>query len=290
MQQSDQAGRTPKGPTTGPIQPLIVVVETTAEDDDHLDAGDQPSPQQPQDDDEQDRLPPVPQQDPIGSTPPPPAAPDGPDDPTPPPSSREPKALPLPVVSAPRMQPPLPALVAATVGISIILFGVAIGILLATNPTSLGPLIGWLPGLTPTASVTLTPAHRSLHATVPITAVTGTPDPTKRQVSARLLTVTSSTFTQTVPTTGHGHTQAAQAHGTLSLLVDAQGTWGYQFSSTEISQVSRRIAGLPRPHALHLLKQNGHIQTVSITETWNATDIPTDPAHIQIMVLDIVNG
>jgi len=80
------------------------------------------------------------------------------------------------------------------------------------------------------------------------------------------------------------------AHGTLSLLVDAQGTWSYQFSSTEITHLSRQIAGLPRQQAIHLLKQDGHIQAVSITQTWNATDIPTDPAHIQVMVLDVVNG
>jgi VCBS repeat-containing protein len=80
------------------------------------------------------------------------------------------------------------------------------------------------------------------------------------------------------------------AHGTLSLLVSAQGTWSYQFSSAQISQVSKRIAGLSRQEALHLLKQDGHIQAVSITETWNATSVPTDPAHIQIMVLDVVNG
>jgi len=80
------------------------------------------------------------------------------------------------------------------------------------------------------------------------------------------------------------------AHGTLSLLVNAQGTWSYQFSSAQINQLSRRIAGLPRQQAIHLLKQEGHIQAVNITETWNTTNIPTDPAHIQIMVLDMVNG
>jgi VCBS repeat-containing protein len=80
------------------------------------------------------------------------------------------------------------------------------------------------------------------------------------------------------------------AHGTLSLLVSTQGTWGYQFSSAEINQLSRHIAGLPRQQAIHLLKHDTHILAVSITETWNATTIPTDPAHIQIMVLDVVNG
>jgi VCBS repeat-containing protein len=80
------------------------------------------------------------------------------------------------------------------------------------------------------------------------------------------------------------------AHGTLSLLVSAQGTWSYQFSSAEIGQLSRRIVGLPRQDAIHLLKYDPHIQAVSIIETWNATTIPSDPAHIQVMVLGMVSG
>ncbi len=483
------------------MRPLIVVMETTAEDEDprRPDPSGQPSP--PQQDDEQDRLPPLLQeeeQDPAAAVPPQ-EAPDGPE-PSPPPQ-REPKPLPLPVGAA-RAQPPFPFLIAATLGISIILLGVGMAILLAVNPTSLGPVLAWLPGITPTASVTLTPMHQNLHTSVPITAVTGTPDPTRRQVSARLLSVKSSTFTQTVPTTGHGHTQAQQAqgtltfynaapyaqtvaagtvltgadgvelvtdqvaylpagnlpdvgiatvpaqavqigpqgniapldlnglccvagvsvknvdaflagqnarnypivaqqdvdavagpqsatltqaaqtslqgnvrpneqltspaqchptvstnhpvgseathvtitlsvtcqaevydaqavqqsastvlseqarkslgtgysvqgaiktsvtqvatteqaHGTLSLLVSVQGTWSYQFSSDEIGQLARKIAGLPRQEAVRLLKQEGHIQAVSITETWNATSIPSDPAHIQVMVLGVVAG
>jgi len=81
-----------------------------------------------------------------------------------------------------------------------------------------------------------------------------------------------------------------QAHGTLSLLVSAQGTWSYQFSSAQVSQLTRKIAGLPRQAALRLLKRDAHIQAVSITETWNASRLPTDPAHIQVMILDNVGG
>src|SRR5450755_1745003 len=163
MQQQEQ--RDPKGPTTGPMRPLIVVMETTAEYEDPLrpDPSGQPSP--PQQGDEQDRLPPLLQeeeQDPAAAVPPQ-EAPDGPE--PPPPPQREPKPLPLPVGAA-RAQPPF--LIAATLGISVILLGVGMGILLAVNPTSLGPMIAWLPGITPTASVTLTPMHQSLHTSVPI--------------------------------------------------------------------------------------------------------------------------
>jgi VCBS repeat-containing protein len=494
MQQHEQQ---PNGPTTGPMRPLIVVMETTDGQ------GEDPLPKQgkPQEDAEQDRLPPIVEEEEEGKTPPAPLQPDEPNGPEPTPPPRDPRPLSLPVVAA-RAPRSFPLLVAGTLGISIILLGVALGILLATNPTSLGPVIAWLPGITPTASVTLTPAQESLHASVPITAVTGTPDPSRAQVSARLLSVKSQTFTQTVPATGHGHTVAQQAqgtltfynaapyaqtvaagtvltgvdgvelvtdqvaylpagnlpdvgmatvpaqavqvgpqgniaqldlnglccvagvsvkntgafvggqnardytivarqdveniagpqsstltgqaqadlqgevhpneqlaspaqchpalhtdhpigseathvtitlsvtcqaevydaqavqqlasatlgeqartklgagysvqgtikttvtqvatteaaHGTLSLLVGAQGTWSYQFGSAAINQLSRQITGLPRQEAIHLLKQDGHIQAVSITETWNATNIPSDPAHIQIMVLDVVNG
>jgi VCBS repeat-containing protein len=490
----------PQGPTTGPMRPLIVVMETTdGQGKDSLPEQESQSPQQ--QDDEQDRLPPIAEEEEEGGTPPAPPHPEKLNGPDPVPPPREPRPLSLPVVAA-RAPRSFPLLVAGTLSISIILLGIGLGIVLATNPSSLGPMIAWLPGITPTASVTLTPAQKSLHASVPITAVTGTPDPSRAQVSARLLSVKSRTFTQTVLATGHGHTQAQQAqgtltfynaapytqtvaagtvltgadgvalvtdqaaslpagnlpdvgmatvpaqavqagpqgniasldlnglccvagvsvkntdafvggqnardypivarqdveavtgpessvltqqvqtslqgeirpdeqlasptqchptlrtdhpigseathvtitlsvtcqaevydaqavqqlasaalgeqarttlgagysaqgtiktsvtqvatteaaHGTLSLLVSAQGTWSYQFSSAQINQLSRRIAGLPRQQAVHLLKQEGHIQAVSITETWNAMTIPTDPAHIQIMVLDVVNG
>ncbi len=481
----------PTGPATGPMHPLIVVMETTEghEEDLHPEQG-KPH----QQDDEQDRLPSISEEE--SGTPPIPSQPNEPNGPEPTPPPREPRPLSLPVVAAPTPRS-FPLLVAGTLGISIILLGVALGLLLATNPSSLGPMIAWLPGITPTASITLTPAQKSLHTSISITAVTGTPDPSRAQVSARLLSVRSHPFIQTVPATGRGHTGAQQArgtltfynaapyaqtvaagtvltgadgvelvtdqaasmpsgnlpdvgmatvpaqavqvgpqgniapldlnglccvagvsvkntdaftrgqnardylvvarqdveavagpgsstltqqaqtglqgeirpgeqlaspaqchpvlqtdhpigseathvtitltvtcqaevydqqavqqlasaalseqartklgagysvqgtiktivtqvattevaHGTLSLLVNAQGTWGYQFSNVEINQLSRRIAGLSWQQAIHLLKHAPHIQSVSITETWNATTIPSDPNHIQMMVL-----
>ncbi len=497
MQLSDQPEREPKGPTTGPLRPLIVVMETT-EGEEEPRHNEETSP--PQGGDEQDRLPPITEKE-RRIPPPAPPQPEGRDEPEPVLPPRDPRPLSLPVAAA-RPRRPLSLLIAVSLGISVTLLGIAVGILLAVNPTSLGPVITWLPGVMPTASVTLTPAQESLHTSVSITAVIGTPDPSRQQVSARLLSGKSHTFTQTVPATGHGHTvaqqaqgtltfynaapyaqtvaagtvltgadgvalvtdqaaslpaanlpdvgmatvpaqavqvgqegniapldlnglccvagvsvkntdaftggqnarnytvvarqdvdaitgpqsatltQAAQAslqgeirpneqltnpaqchstvstnhpvgseatqvtisltvtcqgevydqqavqqfagtvlseqarktlgagysvqgsiktsvaqvatteatHGTLSLLVSAQGMWSYQFSSAEISQLSKRIAGLPRQQAIRLLKHDPHIQAVSITETWNATNIPTDPAHIQIMVLDVING
>ncbi len=507
MQQADQQAHEPKGPTTGPLRPVIVVMDTIddeEEEDPRLDEGTPPPHNE--DDEEQDRLPPVPAEE--GNASPPRAQPKEPgtpddDEPTtsgPPSPPREPRPLSLPKATArPRRQF---SLLIALIGISLMLLGVAVGILLVVSPASLGAVMTLLPGISPRASVTLTPAQARLHTAVSLTAVTGTPDPTKGQVRARLLSEQSPAFTQTVSTTGHGHTRAQaaggtltfynaapytqtvaagtvltgtdgiqlvtdqaallpaanlpavgiatipaqavqvgqegniapldlnglccvagisvkntdaftggqlardypvvarqdvdevvaresspltqeaqahlqadvrpgeqliapaqchpnvssdhpvgseaahvtitltltcqgevydqqavqqltstalstqahatlgtgysvqgpittsitqaatteQAHGTLSLLVSAQGTWSYQFSSTEIARLSRRIAGLPRQEAVSLLKHDAHVQAVSITETWNANTVPTDPAHIQFMVLGTVGG
>jgi len=54
--------------------------------------------------------------------------------------------------------------------------------------------------------------------------------------------------------------------------------------------LTRKIAGLSRQEAVSLLKHDAHIQAVSITQTWNASRLPTDPAHIQVMVLGNVGG
>ncbi len=508
MHQADQQAREPKGPTTGPLRPVIVVMDTIDDDEEDPRLNEAtPPPLQSEDDEEgQDRLPPIPAEEeasaPLPLTQPKePGAPDD-DEPTPGPPSppREPRPLSLPKATA-RPRGRLSLLI-ALIGISLLLLGVAVGILLVVSPARLGSVMTFLPGLTPRASVTLTPAQASLHTSVALTAVTGTPDPTKGQVRARLLSEESPAFTRMVPTSGHGHTRAqaaggtltfynaapytqtvaagtvltgtdgvqlvtdqaallpaanlptvgmatvpaqavqvgqegniapldlnglccvagvsvkntdaftggqfardypvvarqdvdevitqesspltqeAQArlqadvrpgeqliapaqchpgvstdhpvgseaahvtitltltcqgevydqqaveqlasaalstqarttlgtgysvqgpittsitqvattqaaHGTLSLLVGAQGTWSYQFSSAQISQLTKRIAGLPRQEAVRLLKHDAHIQAVSITETWNATSIPSDPAHIQVMVLDVVNG
>jgi len=506
MQQADQQAHEPKGPTTGPLRPVIVVMDTIddEEEDPRLNEATPPPPQS-EDDEEQDRLPPVPaEEEHSAPLPPQPKEPGTPDDDEPttpgPPSPREPRPLSLPKATARPHRPR--SLLIALIGISLMLLGVAVGILLVVSPASLDAVMTLLPGISPRASVTLTPAQAHQHTSVSLTAVTGTPDPTREQVRARLLSEQSPAFTQTVSTSGRGHTRAqaaggtltfynavpytqtvaagtvltgtdgvqlvtgqaallpaanlpavgmatvpaqavqvgqegniapldlnglccvagvsvkntdaftggqlardypvvarqdveavvtqesstltqeaqarlqadvrpgeqlialaqchpnvstdhpvgseathvtitltltcqgevydqqaveqlasaalsAQArttlgtgysmqgpittsitqvatteaaHGTLSLLVSAQGTWAYQFSAAQISQLSRQIAGLPRQEAVSLLKHDAHIQAVSITQTWNANTLPTDPTHIQVMVLGDVGG
>jgi hypothetical protein len=66
------------------------------------------------------------------------------------------------------------------------------------------------------ATVTITPASKDLANTYVITGLTGHPDPTKRQVQARILTYTSPTQMKTANATGS--IPEARATGTLTFL------------------------------------------------------------------------
>ena len=73
------------------------------------------------------------------------------------------------------------------------------------------------PVATLAATVTLVPETKTLSTTLTVTALsTGTPDPTRQQVAARLLEVGSPTQSQTVPTTGTGHAPARVGEGTVT--------------------------------------------------------------------------
>jgi len=73
-----------------------------------------------------------------------------------------------------------------------------------------------VPGLTPSATVTLTPASKDLKNTYTIFAVTGNPDSSLRQVQARQLTSTTPAQSKTATATGIGHTPGVQASGTIT--------------------------------------------------------------------------
>jgi hypothetical protein len=88
-------------------------------------------------------------------------------------------------------------------------------------PGLAGPLSQVVPGLLPSATVTIVPISEAMHLTAAITAVTGTPDERHREVGARLLSVTTPAVAQTVPTTGKGHTAATHAMGTLTFYNEA---------------------------------------------------------------------
>ena len=73
-----------------------------------------------------------------------------------------------------------------------------------------------VPGLTPSAAVTITPASKDLKNNYTIFAVTGNPDSSLRQVQARQLTSTTPAQTKTATATGVGHTPGVQATGIIT--------------------------------------------------------------------------
>jgi hypothetical protein len=67
----------------------------------------------------------------------------------------------------------------------------------------------------------IVPISEDLHLTSAITAVTGSPDERRQEVRARLLSVSTPTVAQTVPTTGTGHMSAMHAMGTVTFYNEA---------------------------------------------------------------------
>ncbi len=73
------------------------------------------------------------------------------------------------------------------------------------------------PVATLAATVTLVPDTKTLSTSLTIRALsTGTPDPARQQVAARLLEVGSPLQSQSVPTTGTGHAPARMGEGTVT--------------------------------------------------------------------------
>ena len=73
------------------------------------------------------------------------------------------------------------------------------------------------PVVTLAATVTLVPEAKTLSTTLTVIALpTGTPEQARKQIAARLLSVSSLTQRQTVPTTGTGHAPARVGEGTVT--------------------------------------------------------------------------
>ncbi len=73
------------------------------------------------------------------------------------------------------------------------------------------------PVVTLAATVTLVPEAKTLSTRLTVTALsTGTPEQARKQVTARVLVVSSPTQNQTVPTTGTGHAPARVGEGTVT--------------------------------------------------------------------------
>jgi VCBS repeat-containing protein len=67
------------------------------------------------------------------------------------------------------------------------------------------------------AKVTITPASKDVSNTYTLSAVTGTPDPSKQQVQARMLSTTTPKQTKTVNATGYENIPGTHAHGTIEV-------------------------------------------------------------------------
>jgi VCBS repeat-containing protein len=72
------------------------------------------------------------------------------------------------------------------------------------------------PSIADAAVVTVTPASKDLQNVYTISAITGTPDASKHQVGARLLSATTQSQSQTANATGAGTSPATPARGTLT--------------------------------------------------------------------------
>jgi hypothetical protein len=96
------------------------------------------------------------------------------------------------------------------------------GIAAAAVPGGLGSIAHVIPGVSATATVTITPKSQTVSNTFAILAVTGTPDPNKREVAARILTATSPTQSKTVTSTGS--IPGLRATGALTFLNTSNST------------------------------------------------------------------
>jgi len=108
------------------------------------------------------------------------------------------------------------------------------GIAIAAVPGGLNSIVKVFPGAAITATVTITPTSKDLANTYVITGVTGHPDPTKRQVQARILTYTSPTQMKIANATGSipGH----PAMGSLTFINTSSST--KTFSSVVLTGTS----------------------------------------------------
>jgi hypothetical protein len=93
-----------------------------------------------------------------------------------------------------------PILLAIFLGVlTVLLIG---GITIAAIPGGINSIAHVIPGVTTTATVTITPDSQDLSNTFQILGVTGTPNPSLRQVPAHILTSTSQALSKNVTSTG----------------------------------------------------------------------------------------
>jgi hypothetical protein len=75
----------------------------------------------------------------------------------------------------------------------------------------------------------------------------------------------------------------AAIKGQIAVLTFAgQGTWIYQINEARIQAL---VSGKPRPAALQLLKRFAGIERASIGGIADNQELPTDMAHIHVLIL-----
>ena len=79
-------------------------------------------------------------------------------------------------------------------------------------------------------------------------------------------------------------------HGTITVLVQAQGTWRYQWSRAEQRLIAHRVQGKSVSEALSLLGREAGVAHTSISLSGGAQSIPNDLARITIVILPISGG
>jgi hypothetical protein len=140
------------------------------------------------------------------------------------------------------------------------------GLVASAYPAVFGSLKNLVPGITPSATVTITPASSDLTNTYEIFGVTGTPDPSQRQVQARQLSSTSPTQSKTVNATGVVQTSGTQATGTITFyngaFKDQQVNGGTTFNlASGVRIVTDRAVDIPAASP----PPNSHASSASVS-------------------------
>ncbi len=124
-------------------------------------------------------------------------------------------------------------------------------------PGGLGALTHIVPGGTPTATVTITPKSQHVTDNFVITGVTGTPDASKRQVQARVLSYTSPSQSQSAQSSGS--IPGKQATGLLTFV--NTGVNAVTISSTTL----RGSSGVPVTFNGPITVPSGTSPTITVT-------------------------
>jgi VCBS repeat-containing protein len=72
--------------------------------------------------------------------------------------------------------------------------------------------------------------------------------------------------------------------GTVDIVVNAEGVWAYQFSSSQKQALAKLIAGKSKQDAMNLLAAQTGVAQVTIQLPGNGQNLPADPSQIMIVI------